>query len=219
MKEILFVEKTKTPCENKILVRIEDKYSLKESKGGILLSNAAHEEAEADSPGFNLSEWIIRSGVVEEIPRKISSASYDWYPAGEINKGDIVYWPIVRFFDYPVIRSHDGLFVLVDYHDIFVKRVGPIPIPINGYYLFTQEIEKQKALEYVVEKPTGWYKLIRMGMDVKYEYEGFNFKPLWKPGHLCYLNVPPFKLESDTGFDFKEKYYLAQKRHILIAKC
>ena len=218
MRNVTFLETAPIPTHNKVLVRVKDTYDEKKTASGIILSNAAHFESEADSPGFNLSEWIVRTGVVEKMPRILSLSNYDWYPNDEISVGDQVYWPIVRFFEYEVIKTDDGgLFMLVDYHDIHLKKVDGVAIPVNGFILFTQEKRTESALEYSVEKDEQWFDIVRIGQDIKYEYEPFNYEAEWEEGDRCILNVPPYKLEAETTREFDEQYFLAQKRHILMA--
>ena len=218
MRDILYLDKLVTPTQNKVLVRVDDTFDVKERNSGVILANAAHDEAEADSPGFNLSEFMIRRGVVERMPRTLT-VGYDWHPVeGEISEGDTVYWPISRFFDYPVIKTlDDELFLIVDYFDIHAKREGDIVVPVNGFYLFSKQVAEKAILEYEYEEATGYYILEKMGVDVKYENDQYNVKPIWEEGDVCMLYVPPFKLEGDTSEEFDKEYYLAQKRHIRLA--
>lgn len=219
MIDVIYMDKLQTPCESKVFVKIKNSYDIKVSKGGVFLKNAAHEEAEADSHGFQLSEFIIRSGIIEKMPEGFSMNGYDWNLNNEIKVGDHVFWPIVRFFDYPLIQTEEGLYLLIDIHDLIVKEVDGEAIPLNGFYLFTQENKETRFGVYVSKKPSGWYNLIRKGEEIVYDNNSFNYKAPWKIGCRCFLMVPPFKLEADTGFEFKEEYFLAQKRHILAATC
>lgn len=219
MREIIEIQKIPTPVHNEVVIKIHDDYKVKERKSGVLLANSAHDEAEADSDGFQLSEFIIRSGVVVKMPRVLTK-EYDWFPVdGEIKEGDKVYWPIVNFFNYRYLYMLSGeLYIVVKYYDIHAKEVDGEPVPVNGYYLFTKEKKKEVALQYVAEKDSGWYTIKRKPEnDVIYERDTFNTEDIWNEEDKCLLNVPPFQLEADTAEGFKEDYYLAQKRHILIA--
>jgi co-chaperonin GroES (HSP10) len=153
MRNVIHLKNTVIPTQNKVLVRIEDTYDIKKTDSGIWLPNAAHFEAEADSTGHNLSEFIIRTGVVEKMPRKLYRGNWDWYPnEDEIKEGDQVYWPIVRFFEYTVVKTDDGgLYILVDFHDIHMKKVNGKPIPVNGFYLFEQVISERKVFEHIIK--------------------------------------------------------------------
>lgn len=203
---------------NKVLVRVEDTYSVKERKSGILMANAAHEEAKADSPGFTLSEFIIRTGVIEKMPRSLVKA-YDWYPKhGEIKEGDQVYWPIVNFFDYQKFKTIDGnYYIAVPYFDLHLKKVDGKPVPVNGYYLFSKEIVDKAIMEYEYQEETGRFVIEAIGEDVEFEDPKNNFEPHWEVGDVCLLSVPPFQLEAETSEEFGKQYFLAQKRHILAA--
>jgi hypothetical protein len=219
VKEITFLKNPPTPLNNQILIEIEDTYDLKKSKGGVLMPNAAHFEAEADSTGFNLSEWIIRTGTVHTMPRELSMGDYDWQPNDEIKVGDEVYWSISRFFNYPVIQTDDKkMFLIVDFHDLIVKKVEGKPVPINGFYLFIQMTSERKIFEHTIVDKLEEYKIVAIGEDVVYEHEPFNFKAEWEVGDRCVLMVPPFRLEAETSQEFDKKYFLAQKRHILMGK-
>ena len=220
MKEITFLENPITPLRNQVLIEVEDTYSVKESKGGIIMSNAAHFEAEADSTGFNLSEWIIRSGVVHTMPRVLTAGNYDWLPIkGEIKVGDQVYWSIILFFNYPVIQTDDKrMFLLVNYHDIILKKVDNKPVPVNGFYLFTQKTAERKVFDHTIVDKLEEYKIKAVGEEIEYSNDKFNFDPIWGVGDNCILMVPPYKLEADTDREFDEQYFLAQKRHILMSK-
>lgn len=210
--------KVPTPMHNKVIVRIDDTYSLKMRKSGILAANAAHEEAEADSEGYELSEFIIRHGVVEKLPRVIFP-EYDWQAnENEINVGDKVFWPIINFFQSPIIHTFNGdVFIVVNYYDIHLKIVDSEPVPVNGYYLFEKCKKKESALDYSVEKDSGWYSIKAIGKDVVYDNDNFNYPPIWETGDRCLLNVPPFQLEAKSSEELPGEYYLAQKRHILIS--
>lgn len=192
------------PTHNRVLVKIKNTYDEKVSKGGIILPNMAHEDAQADSAGFNLSEWIIREGIVERMPRVIGNG-YDWKPKHEINVGDRVYFPIVRFFDYPVLKIDDDYFLVVDYFDIYMRERDGVREPVNGYVIFRNETKKEKYLDYEVEKPSEWFTIEKMGQEVEYEYEELNYEREFKEGDRVILNVPPFKHDD---------IYLAQTRHI-----
>lgn len=219
MNKLHYISGPCTPLHNQVLIKVDNTYWLRKSKGGILLANAAHEEAEADSPGYKLSEWIIRSGIVEKMPRLLTNGSYDWYPnKDDFREGDKVYWPIVRFFDYPVLQdNNDNVYLLVDYHDIYAKETNEGLIPVNGYYLFTPEFYTEKALEFEVKRLSQRFVLMKKSLPVIYEQEGFNNDTNWDEGDKCILMVPPIQLEPETGQTFDEKYFLAQKRHILIS--
>lgn len=219
MRDIVFIEKPIIPLHNQVLIKVEDTYDDKTSKGGIIMHNAASFDAEADSTGYNLSQWIIRSGIVHTMPRELSQQDYDWKPnKGDIKEGDEVFWPIVKFFDYPVLKTDAGdLFLLVNYHDIHLKIVDGKPVPVNGYYLFTQSTRERVIFEYVHEETTGRYRLEIIGDDVEYDYEEFNYGADWKVGDECLLAVPPFKLEAEISQQFEKQYFLAQKRHILMS--
>lgn len=217
MRDILYLNKPVIPTRNKVLVRVDDTYDVKKRNSGVLLANAAHEEAEANSPGFNISEFIIRKGVVEKMPR-VLTPGYDWYPEEEIAVGDEVFWPITRFFDYPVIKTLDSsVYLVVDYFDIHLKTVDGDPVPVNGFYLFTKEVAGKALLEYEYEEETGYFILEKKGKDIRYVNENFNNNDNWEPGDRCKLNVPPFQLEAETSEEFGKQYFLAQKRHIRYA--
>lgn len=220
MRETIEIQKIPTPVHNEVIVKIDDNYKVKQRKSGVFLANSAHDEAEADSDGFELSEFIIRSGVVARMPR-ILTKEYDWLPVeGEIKEGDRVFWPIVNFFNYRYLYTLDGdLYIVVKYYDIHAKDLNGNPVPVNGYYLFAKEKKKEVALQYVAEKDSGWYTIKRKPENnVVYERSTFNADDIWEEEDKCLLNVPPFQLEANTSEEFGETYYLAQKRHILIAK-
>ena len=219
MRETIQIDKIPTPVHNEVVIRIQDDYKVKQRNSGIFLSNAAHDEAEADSEGYELSQFIIRSGVVVKMPR-ILYPEYDWFAnQREIKEGDKVFWPIVNFFNYRYLYMLSGeLFIVVNYYDIHAKEIDGIPVPVNGYCIFEQEKKQEVAFEYVAEKESGWYSLVRKPeKDVIYERETFNYEDIWEVGDRCLLNVPPFQLEAKTSEEFEKSYYLAQKRHIRIA--
>ena len=220
MREITFLPNPIIPVLNKVLVEVENTYDVKTSKGGVIMPNAAHFEAEADSTGYNLSEWIIRTGVVHTMPRELSIRGYDWHPnKGEIQVGDQVYWSIARFFNYPVIQTDDKrMFLIVDYHDLIMKKVDGKPVPVNGFYLFTQMTAERKIFEHTIVDKLEEYKIVAIGDEVQYESDSFNYKSMWEVGDVCLLMVPPFKLEAKISHEFDEEYFLAQKRHILMSK-
>lgn len=218
MREPEYINDIITPVNNKVLVQVADTYSTKQRKSGTLLANAAHEDATSDSDGYKLSEFIIRTGKIARMPRTVSPV-YDWYPVDEFKEGDKVYWPIVKFFDYPVLKTLDGrMFMLIDYFDIHLKEVEGKPVPVNGFYLFEQETKGRDIFEYHVEESTNWYKIVAIGKEIKYVNDILNYKSDWVVGDVVYLNVPPFKLEADTAEEFDKQYFLAQKRHILISR-
>ena len=218
MKEVILLEKPITPVLNKVLIEIEDTYNSKISKGGIIMNNAAHFDAEADSTGFELSQWIIRTGAVHTMPRVLSKGGYDWTPIqDEVKVGDQVYWSIARFFQYPVLQTDDKrMFLLVDYHDLIMKKVEGNPIPINGFYLFTQMTDERKIFEHTIIDKLEEYKIVAIGEEVQYEMNQFNYDSIWEAGDICTLMIPPFKLEAKISQEFDEEYFLAQKRHILM---
>lgn len=219
MRETIQIEKIPTPVHNEVVIRIHDDYKVKQRKSGIFLSNAAHDEAEADSEGFELSQFIIRSGVVVKMPR-IIYPEYDWFAnSDEIKVGDKVFWPIVNFFNYRYLYTLDGdLYIVVRYYDIHAKEVDGAAVPVNGYCLFEKEKKNEVALQYEAEKDSGWYSLVKLPeQDVVYERETFNYANDWKEGDRCMLSVPPFQLEANTSEEFDKTYYLAQKRHIRMA--
>lgn len=220
MREVIFLPKPITPVRNQVLVEIEDTYDEKTSSGGVIMHNAAHFEAEADSTGFNLSEWIIRTGVVHTMPRTLTLGGYDWHPnEGEVKVGDQVYWSIALFFKYPVIVTDDKrTFLLVNYHDLILKKVDGKPVPINGYYLFTQEVVDRVVFEHEYQEKLEEYKIVAIGDQVEYESDAFNYESIWEVGDICTLMVPPFKLESNISREYDKEYFLAQKRHILMSK-
>lgn len=217
MKEYLFTDKLAKPPVGYLLVEVENTYDERVSKGGIVLPNMAHEEAEADSKGYNLSQWIIRSGKVVTMAESNKNVDYDWSDENEIQVGDLVYWSIVNFFDAPVLRKDDRIFLLIKYHDILIRIRDGVITPVNGFYLFTKIKKTKKALFYEVEKRNFWYKLEQMSKEVVYEDERFNFEPEFKEGWECFLLVPPIQIEADTNINLDKEYFVAQKRHILMS--
>lgn len=217
MKEVINVDTLATPPQGKMIVKIDDTYDERVSAGGVILPNAAHDEAEADGEGFNLSEWIIRHGTVVKMPRFLSNEDYDWETADEIQVGDQVYWPIVRFFDYPVLRFEKQLFLIVDYFDILLRIREEEIRPVNGFYVFKQHPIIREWGAYRKEVYNPWFRLEMMGDEVVYKNAEFNYPPEWKPGMDCLIFVPPIKLEADTNKSLDEDFYMAQKRHILMA--
>lgn len=209
-------DKLGTPPQGKILVEIDYDYYERTSQGGIVLPNAAHEEAECDSDGYTLSEWIIRHGKIVDIG-ETDTPDYDWNFNGELAVGDVVYWSIVRFFDYPLIKCEKKYYLLMDLHEIILKVVDGKPVPVNGFYLFSNTPIKDGWGAYEIERYNPWYKLEKMGEEVIYDHYEFNYTDLWEAGMDCLLLVPPFKLEADTNRHLENDYFLAQKRHILMA--
>ena len=218
MKKPFYIEHLITPVSNKVLVEVKDTYNQRRRESGMILSNAAHEDAHADSPGFTQSEFVIRSGRIAVMPRKITP-TYDWYPEDELSVGDVVYWPIVNFHDYDVYKiiDTDRTFLMVPYFDIHAKVINGKVKPVNGYYLFTKIIDEVPMFNDVVKVESNWFKLIRKSIPIKYKDQNFNWKDEFlNIGDECRLSVPPFKLEADTAETFEKDYYLAQKRHIRI---
>lgn len=222
MEGIVYIDKLMTPADGKLLVQIKDEYSITSSPSGILLANAAHKEAQASSRGFNLHEWIIRSGKVVKLPERLEKGSYDWTPVDDIKEGDIVFWPIIRFFDYPVFKTtNDDIYLLVDYMDIYGRICDGDDdiVPVNGFYMFSANKEVIKALDYEFEKDSMWYTLEKKCLDIVYDEDQFNYPDLWQIGSKCMLMVPPIQLESNLTRRQDKHYYMAQKRHILAAIC
>lgn len=217
MKRLFETDTIGTPPNGKLIVKVKDQYSEMLSKGGIILHNAAHEEAECDSEGYMLSEWIMREGEVMAMPVDIQTEDFDWEYLHEVEIGDTVHWPIVRFFDYPAFRIGEDIFLIVDYGDLIAKERDGELTPINGFYLFTKIKETVKALAYEVEKDTMWFKLEKKGVDVVYEDNRFNLPYLMNEGVHCLLIVPPYKFEGTMSQRLDKEYFLCQKRHILAA--
>ena len=99
-----------------------------------------------------------------------------------------------------------------------MKKVGETPVPINGFYLFTQMVMERTVFEHVYEEKLEEYRIEAIGDEIEYEADAFNYKAIWEVGDVCMLMVPPFQLESNISQEFKLKYFLAQKRHILMSK-
>lgn len=217
MRNVEIIDKEIQPLHDEVLIEIQDTFDEKVSKGGVVMVNVAHEEAEADSTGYSLSEWMIRYGTVARLPRMITGAGYDWKSALEIGEGDIVFWNISRAFRNPVFKTLDGkLYTLINYHEIHAKKVDGEVIPINGYCLF-KNIKVEKAyFEYEFEEPSEWWKIVRMGKEVEYEYPEMNYKREFMEGEECILSVPPFRLYAKI--DGEEELFLAQTRHIVLTK-
>jgi hypothetical protein len=219
MRESTQIDNIPVPVHNNVIIKIDDTYKVKQRESGVFLMNAAHDEAEADSDGYTLSEFVIRGGVVVSMPR-VLYPEYDWFPVeNEINVGDKVFWPIVNFFNYRYLYKLNGeLFIEVKYYDIHAKEIDGKPVPVNGFYLFKREKKKEVALQFIAEKDSEWYSIVKKPVkEVIYQRDTFNHDGTWSVGDKCMLNVPPFQLEAKTSEEFSEPYYLAQKRHILIA--
>lgn len=217
MRNIDLIDKEIQPLHSEVLIAIEDTFDIKTSKGGILMANAAHEEAEADSAGYTLSDWIIRYGTVARLPRMINKAGYDWKTELEIGEGDIVFWNISRAFRNPVLKTLDGnLYTLINYHEIHAKKKREEITPVNGFCLF-RNIKKEKVyFEYEFEEPSEWWEIVKMGREVEYDYAHMNYKREFKEGDVCILSVPPFRLYSHI--DGEEELFVAQTRHIVLTK-
>jgi hypothetical protein len=110
------------------------------------------------------------------------------------------------------------VFLVVDYHDLIMKKVDGKPVPINGFYLFTQIVIERVIYEHVYDEKTEEYRIEVIGNEVQYESDSFNYKAIWEVGDVCLLMVPPFQLEANISQEFDEVYFLAQKRHILMSK-
>ena len=218
--EIIYIDKILEPKAGMVLLEIPDTYWTMQSKGGVLLQNAAVEEAKASSPGFDLHNWIPRFGKVVAISPDKKTPDYDWEPnKNEIKIGDDAYFPIVYFFDFPVFKTTDNkMYLMMAYQAILAVRRGDSDelTPVNGYYLFSRVKDSRTYFEYVVEKDTDWYILEKKGFGIEYREDDFNHPHCWNENIECYLMVPPIKLESELKRLQDKEYYLAQKRHILI---
>lgn len=219
MRNELHITQLGTPVNNRVLVEVIDNFQEFMSKGGVWLSNCAHEEAWADSEAANITEFVPRHGVVVGLPAEITRGSFDYDTECEVTVGDTVYWSSISFKEHIPLVLNDKKYLLVDYHDLLLKIKGEDIVPINGYTLLLPVKREETVLAYtrqinVTERWKVAYKPERLNTELINKNK---FEDVWKLGDVVYILIldKPYKLEGFIEKALKEPLYAVPTRMIL----
>jgi len=143
---------TGRPLNNRVLVSVELTEN-KKSSSGLILGDASWDNA----------GHVTRHGMVVSTPSKFCYQGREGYGAEwdtgiEIECGDEVFWGLMAAWDCPVIKNDTGIFFLVKYDDLILKKTEcaqwfPIDgdtytngnlFPLNGYVLCLPEYDERK---------------------------------------------------------------------------
>lgn len=219
MRNEITVSQIGRPIQNNVLIEVTDIFDEFTTSSGVVVVNAAHEEAWGDSAQYKISNFFIRHGKVVDIPDKIVPDSFDFIPEIEIMPGDEVYFNIIAFKDSQPIVFGDRKFLLVHYKEMYLRvRNGQIT-PINGYGVFTPVTEETKFGEYVSKKEVTDKWILRIKPD-RYPIElnpRYHFDDIWSIGDRVMLKVlsRPFKVEGDFNKTLDKDLYCCPMRMII----
>ena len=222
MRNEIVVEKLGRPLNNLVLVEVIDTFDSFVSKGGIRVVNATADEAWADSNVASITEFIPRHGTVVALPRKLTSASFDYETEMEIKVGDVVYWNSISFKESIPLVYEDKKYLLVDYHELHLRIRRNRVTPINGFVILRPVPETATALEYkVVTKVTLRWEIFIKPQKQNRELNPANeFEDIWEVGDIVYLLVRdmPFRIEGYMNKLFNEQLYAVPLRMILYSQ-
>jgi hypothetical protein len=211
MRNELYTDKLGKPCNNKVLVQVEDIFEGITTESGIFLPNMSMEESKGDSPNYRLSEFAIRFGTVTDTPKVITSGSYDYNTECELQKSDIVYWNIISFLSHIPVSCDDKKYLLADYHDILFRIRNGVITPVNGNGLFSPVKEEHTYGCYtnIIEKTNKW-KIEHLPEKRPVELNPNNYNDEnWEVGDIVYLKIgdKPFKVEGDIIKNLPQELY------------
>jgi hypothetical protein len=219
MRNEILTSEIGKPVNNKVLVEVEDTFSGFVSQGGIQLVNTVDGEAWGDNKGYNITEFIVRHGVVVGMPGVITSGSFDYETINELEIGDVVYWNSISFKSHQPIVCEGKKYLLVDYHEIILFIDKGIICPINGFVLLKAVPSEERALSYVVKKPiTGkweiYFKPLFHNTELNPKHE---FTDIWSVGDIVHISVidKPFKLEGDINKNIGIELYACYLRMVI----
>lgn len=203
MRNEIQIEKLGRPVMNRVLVSIKDTSDEFQTKGGIDVRSAYNADCYADSLGFNVSEFLPRSGVVVTLPSVISDFKYDYMTENELQVGDTVFWNLMSCRDMLVMDCDGAKYGQPDYHEILVRVRDGVVTPINGNVLLSAVEKSIKALEYtVVKKSSDIWKIERLPEKMPVSHiERRNSEVDWSVGDRVKLlvNQSPYRIEGELN--------------------
>ena len=216
------IEKIGRPVCNKILIQVKDTFDEFKTPGGIDIINCVDKEAWADSPGFTISEFIIRYGKVVRVPFSVSKGSFDYETTLEVKPGDIVYMNSISFKEHTPLVCEGEKYLLVDYHEVIFRiRNGEIT-PVNGFCLFKAVPKETTVLQYTTRQNITERWLLTHKPDyLNKELNPRNeFIDIWEKNDIVHLLVrdKPFKIQGDINKSLKVEYFAAPLKMILCAE-
>ena len=222
MRNELHVEKLGKPVYNRILVSVIDTFDEFVSKGGVTLINSMAEGAWADSDIANITEYIMRHGVVVDLPDKVTSGSFDYDTDIEVKVGDIVYWNSISFKEHIPLVHEGKKYLLVDYHELLLRIRDDRITPVNGFALLRPIEKVATALAYTVVTPvTEQWEITHKPENLNWELSKHNkFYDIWEVGDIVHTMVRdmPFKLEGFINKVLKDQLYAVPLRMVLYSE-
>lgn len=219
MRNEIAVSKIGRPIQNNVLIEVTDIFDEFTTKSGVVVFNAAHEDAWGDSAQYKISNFFIRHGTVVRIPDRIVPDSFDFVPEIEIEPGDEVYFNIVAFKDSTPIVMDERKFMLVHYKEMYMSVRNGMIKPLNGYGVFSPVKSTIKFGHFESEKKVTNHWILRIKPHT-YPAElnpRYHFDDIWEIGDKVMLKVldKPFKVEGDFNRTLEEELYCCPMRMIM----
>jgi hypothetical protein len=220
MRNQIYIDSLPTAMvNNKVLVGVEDTFEGFKTKGGIELVNLTEADSWADSPQFNISEFVMRHGKVLLVPNVISKGSFTYDTDVELKPGDTIWWNLISFQNHIPLIYNKKLFLMVDYHEILARKRDDKITPINGMGLFTPVTKSTTALSYCVQ--TGfsdeWILDALPERNVRYKDDRRSASDVWEVGDKVRLLVggSPFKLEGTINTVLEKELYACPMNYVI----
>jgi len=219
MRNELIISKLGTPVMNHVLVSIVDNSTEFKTEGGIDVRSDYASDAWSDAKGFNISEFMPRSGVVVALPSVLSDYGYDYIPDMELQVGDTVFWNLMSCREMQILNLNGKLYGLVVYQELLIRVREDIILPINGQVLLSAVSKETKAMAYSVVKPfSDVWKIEMMPEQLPVSHiERRNCHVGWEKNDFVKIlvNESPYRIEGQINKSLSSELFCVPEHMIL----
>lgn len=181
---------------------------------------------------FEQGIHAANKGVVVGVPDKYIYSekplpnTAEWDTDIEVEEGDQVWFDYLTGIECSKIECEDKLYYILPYHALYVSKRGKEVIPLNGYVLLDPRINKEKFIEFEIEREDAKYAMVAYSGSCNKKYRPVQTKmgevfyyddPVIEAGKtVIYGKVSGLFLEQEehSSFNGDERYRIIQRRFL-----
>jgi len=211
------------PINNNVLVRIDDRHDEITYGTLTLILDTSFE------PGIHAEN----KGVIVKVPDKFVYSekplpnTAEWDTDIEVEEGDLVWFDYLTGIECSKVECQEKLYYILPYHTLYVARRREEVVPLNGYVLCQPIINKEKFIEFEIEREDAKYATVKYAGSCNKRYRHSQNKwgksfyhddPAVQAGCKVIYGMPInlwLEQEEHSSFNGKERYRIVQRRHLL----